>query len=40
MQPECLGLLQGCATEWLPGHMVQATPLEGRRMGIGEKINV
>ena len=51
MQPECLGLLQGCATEGLPGHMavkkclleacfLQATPLEGRRMGIGVKINV
>ena len=46
-----LSLLQGCATEWPPGHMavkkclleacfLQATPLEGRRMGVGEIINV
>ena len=51
MQPDGLSLLQGCATEWPPGHMavkkclaeacfLQASPLEGRRMGIGVKINV
>ena len=40
MQPDGLSLLQGCATEWPPGHMVQPTPLEGRRMGVREKVNV
>ena len=50
MQPDGLSLLQGCATEGLPGHMavkkclleacfLQASPLEGRRMGVGVKIN-
>ena len=37
MQPDGFGLLQGCATAGLPGHMVQPTPLKGRRMGVGEK---